>query len=62
MRKRLGTRLAESREWEGQALMGSHSAYARRIVIFTAAFVMLPVGAFALLLGGMVSRRFWGVA
>jgi hypothetical protein len=42
--------------------MGSNSAYARRIMIFTAAFVMLPMGAFVLLLGGMVSRRFWGVA
>jgi len=33
-----------------------------RITLFTAAFVMLPVAAFALLVGGMVWRRFSGVA
>jgi hypothetical protein len=33
-----------------------------RITLFTAAFVMLPVAAFVLLLGGMLWRRFSGAA
>jgi hypothetical protein len=33
-----------------------------RVTLFTAAFVMLPMAAFALLIGGMVWRRLSGVA
>ena len=33
-----------------------------RVTLFTAAFVMLPMAAFALLLGGMLWRRLSGVA
>ena len=33
-----------------------------RITLFTAAFVMLPIAAFVLLLGGMLWRRIAGVA
>jgi hypothetical protein len=33
-----------------------------RITLFTAAFVMLPIAAFALLLGDMLWRRASGVA
>ena len=33
-----------------------------RITLFTAAFVVLPMAAFALLLGGMLWRRLSGVA
>jgi hypothetical protein len=33
-----------------------------RITLFTAAFVMLPIAAFALLLGDVLWRRVWAVA
>jgi hypothetical protein len=33
-----------------------------RVTLFTAAFLVLPMAALALLLGGMVWRRFSGVA
>jgi hypothetical protein len=33
-----------------------------RVTLLTAAFVMLPIAAFALVLGGMLWRRLSGVA
>jgi len=33
-----------------------------RVTLFTAAFVMLPMAAFALLIGGMIWRRLSGAA
>jgi hypothetical protein len=33
-----------------------------RVTLFTAAFVMLPIAAFVLLIGGMMWRRVSGVA
>jgi hypothetical protein len=33
-----------------------------RVALFTAAFVMYPLAAFALLIGGVVWRRFSGLA
>ena len=41
---------------------GGPDAMRLRITLFTAAFVMLPMAAFALLIGGMVWRRLSGVA
>lgn len=33
-----------------------------RVTLFTAAFVMYPMAAFALLFGGMLWRRYVGIA
>jgi hypothetical protein len=33
-----------------------------RVTLFTAAFVMYPLAAFALLVGGVIWRRFGGIA
>ena len=50
-----GTRLAKCR--------GGRPEHMRlRVTLFTAAFVMLPMAAFALLIGGMVWRRLSGAA
>ena len=51
-----GTRLAKRPGREDRDTMRL------RITLFTAAFVMLPIAAFALLLGGMLWRRLSGVA
>ena len=42
--------------------VGGPDAMRLRITLFTAAFVMLPIAAFALLIGGMVWRRLSGAA
>ena len=50
-----GTRLAER--------TGGRTGTMRlRVTLFTAAFVMYPLAAFALLLGGVFWRRYWGIA
>lgn len=54
-RRRSGTPFAKQRA-------GGPDAMRLRITLFTAAFVMLPVAAFALLIGEMVWRRLSGVA
>jgi hypothetical protein len=41
--------------------MGLNHPYTR-ITLFTAAFLVVPMAAFVLLLAGMLSRRFWGLA
>jgi hypothetical protein len=33
-----------------------------KVTLLTAAFVMYPLAAFAVLLGGMVWRRYWAIA
>ena len=50
-----GTRLAKSRVREDGEMR-------LRITLFTTAFVMLPMAAFALLIGGMLWRRISGAA
>ena len=50
-----GTRLAKEEGREDKTMR-------LRVTLFTAAFVMYPLAAFALLIGGMFWRRYWGIA